>query len=619
MTARWLRVFGKPFDPPTRSSRRRTAPEAVLDVEMLEDRVTPSGGSPGPTLPIGFTPANSLTGTIHVPAGQPSSPASLPTFFYASQVISYVSGTLADPTYNNPSVALGGLDPVTGSFGGQTYYLTPFDPTFSSSELVEIGAGGSLVLKLAQTASTNGYTLGVHTGFGLADANYPNGVNSNPASYTNSWVRRADVQISADGVNWGDLGPITFNSPSNYDAGTATDPEGLTPGVAPAADPSQPFLGSLNSFDSENWQSTLATLNGSAGGTWINLTGVTDQNGNPITGVNYVKFAVPANPPLDPKTGNPEIMMVDAIVGRSNIPGISAFGGLGNITLSVAGIQGTVPGLVVSPTGTNTLTITGTPLTTGTETFVVTATDTAGTTATTTYSIDVSPNWQTSGAVSLPAQPSPLTTLPTSSSGPFVDGLYATLLGRHAEPGGLGYWESVLQTQGKSAVVHDILNSTEYRSAQVVNYYQTFLGRTPSANEVNYWVRAFQSGDTEQQVELGFVTSAEYQSAHGSPGLFVYGLYHDVLGRAPGSNELAFWTGSGLTESQIALQIINSPESLAGALQASYGAFLNRAGGNLEFSYWQGFLANNQDQLDAALIAFLTSPEFNQRAASGLV
>ena len=34
-------------------------------------------------------------------------------------------------------------------------------------------------------------------------------------------------------------------------------------------------------------------------------------------GVNYVKFNVPANPPLDPNTGKPEIMMVDAVVGTS--------------------------------------------------------------------------------------------------------------------------------------------------------------------------------------------------------------------------------------------------------------------------------------------------------------
>jgi hypothetical protein len=234
---------------------------------------------------------------------------------YADAVVSYVPGTLPNPTYNNPGAALGGLNPVAGSFGPTTYYLTPFDPAFGPSNLVEIGAGGSLVLQLAAPVSTNGDTIGVHTGIGLLDANYPNGTNSNPASYVNSWLRQADVLVSANGVDWGNLGTITFSNPSNYYTGEATDPEGGTPGVGPLANQGQPFLGSLSSFNGEDWQQTLATLDGSAGGTWLNLSGVTDENGNPIAEVNYIAFDVPADLPLDPSTGNPEIMMVDAVVG----------------------------------------------------------------------------------------------------------------------------------------------------------------------------------------------------------------------------------------------------------------------------------------------------------------
>ena len=55
---------------------------------------------------------------------------------------------------------------------------------------------------------------------------FVDGVNSDPASYINSWIRQADVLVSADGVNWGNLGTITFDSPSNIDTSAATDPEG---------------------------------------------------------------------------------------------------------------------------------------------------------------------------------------------------------------------------------------------------------------------------------------------------------------------------------------------------------------------------------------------------------
>jgi hypothetical protein len=336
---------------------------------------------------VTLSPVTLPADAINVSYNQTISAGGAENTFYANQVVRYVPGKLLDPRYENPAAALGGLNPVAGSFGGTTLYLTPFDPAFAPSDLVEIGAGGSLVLKLAQTASTTGYTVGVHTGFGLLDVNYPSGTNANPASYLNSALRRADVQVSADGVNWGNLGTITFDNPSNFDAGTATDPEGLSPGVGPAADPGKPFLGNLNSFNGLDWQDTLKTLNGSAGGTWLNLTGVKDGNGNPIADVNYIKFVVPSNPPLDPHTGNPEIMVVDAVVGTSGPPS----GGTGAITLTVGNIQNPIPGLTVQNGGTGSLRITGTPTASGTEKFTVTATDSVGGKTMRTYSIMVTP------------------------------------------------------------------------------------------------------------------------------------------------------------------------------------------------------------------------------------
>jgi large repetitive protein len=340
---------------------------------------------------VNLSPTALPADTVNVPYNQAYNASGTDNAFYANQVVSYAPGTIPDAGYDNPAAALGGLNPVVGSYGGSNYYLTPFDPAYSSSDLVEVGAGGSLVLKLAQTASTDGYTIGVHTGFGLADADYPNGTNTDPASYFNSFLRQADVLVSADGVNWGNLGTITFDNPSNYDAGSATDPDGLSPGVGPAANPGQPFLGSLSSFDGQDWQGTLAVLNGSAGGTWLNLSGVTDENGNPIAGVNYIEFSVPNNPPLDPNTLNPEIMMVDAVVGTNSGASISANGGTGNITLTVSNVQNAIPGLSVPNSGTNGLSIGGAPTATGTETFTVTATDSLGGTTTANYSITVNP------------------------------------------------------------------------------------------------------------------------------------------------------------------------------------------------------------------------------------
>ena len=153
----------------------------------------------------------------------------------------------------------------------------------------------------------------------------------------------------------------------------------------------------MNSFNGLNWQNMLATLNGSAGGTWLNLTGITDENGVPITGVTYIQFVVPATPPLDPNTGNPEILMLDAVVGTSGPASSSA----SEVTLSVANVQNAIPGLNVPTTATGSLNITGTPTASGTMTFTVTATDAVGATTTATYSITVPPTVSIRGSASV--------------------------------------------------------------------------------------------------------------------------------------------------------------------------------------------------------------------------
>ena len=81
---------------------------------------------------------------------------------------------------------------------------------------------------------------------------------------------------------------------------------------------------------------------------------------------------------------------------------LTASGGTGTDTLTVTNIQNAITGLVGPSGGSNSLSITGTPMAAGTETFTVTATDTLGATASTDYSITV--NGPVSlGPASLPA------------------------------------------------------------------------------------------------------------------------------------------------------------------------------------------------------------------------
>jgi hypothetical protein len=80
---------------------------------------------------------------------------------YADRVISYSQGSTAASAYNNPNAALGEPSRVTPA-GPTDAPVTPFNPPWPTSQLVSIGAGGSLTLELgvsAQDVAWNPYGI----------------------------------------------------------------------------------------------------------------------------------------------------------------------------------------------------------------------------------------------------------------------------------------------------------------------------------------------------------------------------------------------------------------------------------------------------------------------------
>lgn len=209
---------------------------------------------------------------------------------FSTGVVDYTPGdVLAD--YRNAAASLGKpseFNPGEPLFDIPPTVLTPFNAAFDPDDIVGIGQGGHLVLELGQTAPTGaGYTLGVHAGVGLTDDDWPNGTIIGSAE-TYTTARQADVRVSYDGQAWVELGSdVTFDAPTNWWAqGIATPGAEETSGTI-EADFARPWLGSLSDFDDSDWQQVLATLDGSAGGTWFDLTAID------LPGVNYVEFTVP--------------------------------------------------------------------------------------------------------------------------------------------------------------------------------------------------------------------------------------------------------------------------------------------------------------------------------------
>lgn len=220
----------------------------------------------------------------------------------ASSVLNYNAGTYsggyagaASSWSSGPGIGLPAS--TEGGYFGDNSVITPFNADYNPATMVAFGgSGGTIEFQMSKPIATTGFTLAVHVGAGLNDSNYPNPpAVSDGSTYTNA--RQATMLVSQDGTHWVPLGDKTFSIPTNIyaDASTAYT---NTPGST-AADFTKPFLGTLAGFAGEDFSQVLSTLNGSAGGTWVDL------SGTGLSQVNYVEFQTAAG----------ETMFVDGITG----------------------------------------------------------------------------------------------------------------------------------------------------------------------------------------------------------------------------------------------------------------------------------------------------------------
>ena len=199
-----------------------------------------------------------------------------------------------------------------------------------------------------------------------------------------------------------------------------------------------------------------------------------------------------------------------------------------------------------------------------------------------------------------------------TSTAAWISQIYQDLLHRPADSAGIDAWTALLQTGvSRYGVVTAIANSPERLGQQVDSFYATYLNRSEGASERTYWLNALQSGLSETQAAVAFLTSSEYQTAHAGTDDFVADLYRAVLGRQADAQGQAGWiqaVNSGVSRAAIAKSFLNSDEFFQTQVEQDYNLFLGRKPDAAGLAWWLNVLEGGSSPADIAS-AILASDE----------
>jgi hypothetical protein len=206
---------------------------------------------------------------------------------FASGVSSYVQGSGADPSYNDPTAALGAPSQVTpGLYGGP---VDPFDPPYLSSQIVGLGAGGSLTLHFDTPILNAAHAYGVdfiifgHSGFNITNGDYAGGGITDGSFFTGG-TSLSRISVSADGTNFYTLNPsLARQIDGLYPTDGSGDPlAAVNPALTQSA------------FAGDGLAGIRSLYGGSAGGMGFDLSMAQDGFGNPVSMpfANFVRIDV---------------------------------------------------------------------------------------------------------------------------------------------------------------------------------------------------------------------------------------------------------------------------------------------------------------------------------------
>jgi hypothetical protein len=221
----------------------------------------------------------------------------VPTFAsaqFADAVVAYTSGTGFQPGFDTPAAALGEPSRITpGQFGGP---VDQFNPPYLSSQLVSLGAGGSLTVQFnSPILNDPGHLFGRdfsifgNAGFIITNAFDPDtfewiGTPATDGSLFGADAGATRVSVSADGINFFTLNPALAPAVDDYFPAD---------GSGDFARPMNPTL-TGTSFAGLDLAGIRSLYNGSGGGVGFDIAWAQDGNGDSVLlpGISFVRVEV---------------------------------------------------------------------------------------------------------------------------------------------------------------------------------------------------------------------------------------------------------------------------------------------------------------------------------------
>jgi hypothetical protein len=210
---------------------------------------------------------------------------------FASVFYSYNPGTGFSTGFTNPAVSL----------GQPTLTATPFSPAFRNTQIVSLGAGGSLVVGFSSPIHNDpahpfglDFNIYGNAGFIITNGDFSGGGITDGSLLGNN-AGSTRVSVSADNLTWYQLNPSL-----------APVVDGLYPtdGTGDFGVPMNPGFGQ-GAFNGKNLAGIRSIYGGSAGGGSFDISWAMDSMGNPVIldEINFVR--------------------VDVLTGKSEIDGFS--------------------------------------------------------------------------------------------------------------------------------------------------------------------------------------------------------------------------------------------------------------------------------------------------------